>query len=93
MKKHIFWLLLAIAMFVYGYLEGSGNSRSNSHAPQMHPTTNQTESVPVDLVASERNRSSDQRHRDMMQLFERLLTLIEQDVQSRVAQSEQNDYN
>ena len=93
MIKHVFWLLLAIAMFVYGYLEGSGNSRSNTHAPQVHPTTDQAESVPSDLVAPERNRSSDQRHHDMMRLFDRLLTMIEQDVQSRVAQSKENDYN
>jgi hypothetical protein len=93
MIKHVFWLLLAIAMFVYGYLEGSGNSRSNTHAPQVHTTTDQAQSIPSDLVAPERNRSSDQRHHDMMRLFDRLLTMIEQDVQSRVAQSKENDYN
>lgn len=99
MKKHIFWLVLAIAMFVYGYIEGNGNSRSDTNAPEMHPSADPIESIPTDNVASARDRKSDQRRDqiedEVMLLFREALTLIKQDMarQKQVAQSKERDYN
>ena len=85
MKKHIFWLLLAIAMFVYGYIEGSGNSRSDTPAPQVHQTANPATSIPSDLVAPARDQARDRRHDQMIELFREMLQLAREDQQNKVA--------
>ena len=97
MKKHIFYIGLGIAAFLWGLY--NGYNRSNTNASQVHPEQNQVESVQIDNVASERDRKSDQR-RDQIQdevlvLFGEVLSLIKQDIatQKQVAQSKEKDYN
>ena len=97
MKKHIFYIGLAIAAFLWGLY--NGYNRSNTNASQVHPQQNQVEPVQVDMVALERNRKSDQRRDqvkdEMMILFGEVLSLIKQDIatQKQVAQSKEKDYN
>ena len=97
MKKHIFYIGLAVVMFLTGLY--NGYNRSNSNASQVHPTENQAESVEVDNVAPQRNHKSDQRRDklkdEMMGLFGEVLSLIKQDIdtQKQVAQSKEKDYN
>lgn len=85
MKKHIFYIGLAIAMFLWGLY--NGYNRSNSNASQVHPPENQVESVQTDLVALERNSARDQRHQEMMQLFREVLQMIKTNEQNKVAHS------
>ena len=93
MKKHIFYIALAIAMFLWGLY--NGYNRSNTNASQVHPQQNQVEPVQIDNVASERNRKSDQRRDqvkdEVMILFGEVLSLIKQDIatQKQVAQSKE----
>ena len=93
MKKHIFYIALAIAAFLWGLY--NGYNRSNTNASQVHPQQNQVEPVQIDNVASERNRSSDQRRDqikdEVMVLFGEVLSLIKQDIatQKQVAQSKE----
>ena len=91
MKKHIFYIGLAIAMFLWGLY--NGYNRSNTNASQVHPEQNQVEPVQIDMVALERNRSRDKRHEEMMGLFRDVLTMIKQNEQNKVAQSKEKDYN
>ena len=93
MKKHIFYIGLAIAAFLWGLY--NGYNRSNTNASQVHPEQNQVEPVQIDMVALERNRSRDKRHEEMMGLFGEVLSLIKQDIatQKQVAQSKEKDYN
>ena len=97
MKKHIFYIALAIAMFLWGLY--NGYNRSNTNASQVYPQQNQVEPVSVDNVASARDRKSDQRRDqiedEVMVLFHEALSLIKQDIarQKEVAQSKEKDYN
>lgn len=91
MKKHIFYIALAIAMFLWGLY--NGYNRSNTNASQVYPQQNQVEPVQVDMVALERNRARDKRHEEMMGLFRDVLTMIKQNEQNKVAQSKEKDYN
>ena len=97
MKKHIFYIALAVAMFLWGLY--NGYNRSNTNASQVHQEENRTSSVQIDSVALERDRKSDQRRDqiqdEMMGLFGEVLSLIKQDIatQKEVAQSKEKDYN
>ena len=91
MKKHIFYIALAIAMFLWGLY--NGYNRSNTNASQVYPQQNQVEPVQVHMVALERNRARDKRHEEMMGLFRDVLTMIKQNEQNKVAQSKEKDYN
>jgi len=91
MKKHIFYIGLAIVSFLWGLY--NGYNRSNTHAPEMHPAEDPAESVQIDLVALERNRSRDQRHQEMMGLFREVLHMIKTNEQNKVAHSKEKDYN
>ena len=97
MKKHIFYIGLAIAMFLWGLY--NGYNRSNTNASQVHQEENRTSSVEVDSMALERDRKSDQRRDqvkdEMMGLFSEVLSLIKQDIatQKEVALSKEKDYN
>ena len=91
MKKHIFYIGLAIAAFLWGLY--NGYNRSNTNASQVHPQQNQVEPVQVDMVALERNRARDKRHEEMMGLFREVLTMIKHNEQKLVAQSKEKDYN
>ena len=91
MKKHIFYIGLAIAAFLWGLY--NGYNRSNTNASQVHQEENRVESVQIDMVALERNRARDKRHEEMMGLFRDVLTMIKQNEQNKVAQSKEKDYN
>jgi|TARA_R110002153_G_scaffold43788_1_gene123738 ferric iron reductase protein FhuF len=97
MKKHIFYIALAVAMFLWGLY--NGYNRSNTNASQVHQEENRTSSVEVDSMALERDRKSDQRRDqvkdEMMGLFSEVLSLIKQDIatQKEVALSKEKDYN
>ena len=97
MKKHIFYIGLAIAMFLWGLY--NGYNRSNTNASEVHQEENRTSSVEVDSMALERDRKSDQRRDqvkdEMMGLFSEVLSLIKQDIatQKEVALSKEKDYN
>ena len=97
MKKHIFYIALAVAMFLWGLY--NGYNRSNTNASEVHQEENRTSSVEVDSMALERDRKSDQRRDkvkdEMMGLFSEVLSLIKQDIatQKEVALSKEKDYN
>lgn len=95
MKKHIFYIGLAIAMFLWGLY--NGYNRSNSNASQVHPQQNQVESVQSDNVAPPRDRQSNQRRDQiedqMMSLMSDMISLVKQDIEKQVAQSKEKDYN
>ena len=95
MKKHIFYIGLAIAMFLWGLY--NGYNRSNSNASQVHPQQNQVESVQSDNVAPPRDRQSNQRRDQiedqMMDLMSDMISLVKQDIEKQVAQSKEKDYN
>jgi len=88
MKKILITLVLA---FVAGYLTNE-HTRADKIAPVLHQVESATQTIQTDHVALARDLSRrERRDEEMFQLFDKVLSLIEADMQNKkVAVEQQN---
>jgi hypothetical protein len=90
MKKIIITLVLA---FVAGYLVNE-HTRADQIAPVLHQVESATQTIQTDHVALARDLARrERRDEEMFALFDRVLTIIETDVNKKVAGARSTDYN
>ncbi len=88
MKKIIITLVLA---FVAGYLVNE-HTRADQITPVLHQVESETQAVQTDHVALARDLARrERRDEEMFQLFDRVLELIEADMQNKKVAGEQQN--
>lgn len=86
-------LITAVVAFVTGYMVNE-HTRADKIAPVLHQVESQTTRIQTDHVALARDLARrERRDEEMFELFDKVLQIIEADLNKPVAQSEQIDDN